>query len=331
MGASDKFVTNLDWNLLRTFVVIVEEGGITAAATRLLRRQPTVSAALGRLEAQIGSRLIERGGGAFRLTAAGRALYRECSEIYGAVSRLGDLAQDATKELTGHVELPVASHVVTPILDQTLAEFHRTYPEVTFEITVDTSRAVQQRVLEKSAPLGICLVSRRIARLDYEMIYREYFGFFCGPSHPLYGRGDLDISDLRGCAGVSFETDSVDDALRPVAVFRRDHGLDHNIVGRSTHLEEVRRLIACGLGIGPLPIHVMRQDIEQGTLWRLPPYDDPPAIDIFVVTNPTSRLTRAESRFLAALKSQIAARPFAERTYGDVRAAGLAPAAATQP
>jgi hypothetical protein len=57
---SDKFVTNLDWNLLRTFVVIVEEGGITAAATRLLRRQPTLSAALGRLESQIGSRLIKR-------------------------------------------------------------------------------------------------------------------------------------------------------------------------------------------------------------------------------------------------------------------------------
>lgn len=331
MSAQDKFVTNLDWNLLRTFVVIVEEGGITAAATRLLRRQPTVSAALGRLEAQIGSRLIERGGGAFRVTAAGRALYRECSEIYGAISRLGELTQDATRELTGHVELPVASHVVTPILDQTLAEFHRAYPEVTFEITVDSSRAVQQRVLEKSAPLGICLVNRPIARLDYEMIYREYFGFFCGPSHPLYGRRDLDIGDLQGWAGVSFETDSMDDALRPVAVFRRDHALDHNIVGRSTHLEEVRRLISCGLGIGPLPIHVVRHDIETGTLWRLPPHEDPPAIDIFVVTNPISRLSRAEDRFLAALKAQIAARSFAERTYGGVQAAGLVPPAVTAP
>jgi len=316
VSSPDKFVTNLDWNLLRTFVVIVEEGGITAAATRLLRRQPTVSAALGRLEARIGSRLIERGGGAFRLTAAGRALYRECSEIYGAVSRLGDLAQAATKELTGNVEVLVASHVVTPILDQTLAGFHRRFPEVTFEISVETSRNVLQRVLEKSAPLGICLVDRRIAKLDYRMIYREYFGFFCGPSHPLYGRRDLDISDLRGFAGVSFETDSMEDALRPVAAFRRDNDLDHNIVGRSTHLEEVRRLISCGLGIGPLPIHVVSRDIENGTLWHLPPYDEPPAIDIFVVTNPASRLTRAENRFLAALTAEIDARPFAERTYG---------------
>jgi len=69
-----KFVTNLDWNLLRTFVVISEEGSITAAANKLLLRQPTVSLALQRLEAQMRTRLIDRGRGAFRLTAVGREL-----------------------------------------------------------------------------------------------------------------------------------------------------------------------------------------------------------------------------------------------------------------
>jgi len=312
---------------LRTFVVIVEEGGITAAATRLLRRQPTVSAALGRLEAQLGSRLIERGGGAFRLTAAGRELHRECLDIYGSVSRLEDLTRAASKTLTGHVTILLASHVVTPLLDKTLTEFHRAYPGVTVEIGVESSRNVTRGVLEKTAPMGICLVNRRHARLDYTLIYREYFGFFCGPPHPLYGRRDLDIDDLRGCAGVSFETDSVEDALRPVAVFRRDHGLDHNIVGHSTHLEEVRRLIFCGLGIGPLPLHVVRPDLDSGALWRLPPYTDPPAVDIFLVANPASRLSRAEAKFLSLLKAEIAANTFADRTYDGVRPTALAPPA----
>jgi len=311
----DKFVTNLDWNLLRTFVVIVEEGGITAASTRLLRRQPTVSAALARLEAHLGNRLIERGGGTFRLTAAGRALYRECTEIYGAVARLGDLTQAATKYLTGHVQILLASYVVTPILDRTLADFHRIYPDVTFEIRVETSREVLSGVMDKTAPLGICLLNRRPARLNVDHIYREYFGFFCGPPHPLYGRKELEIGDLRGLAAVSFDTDSMDDALRPVAIFRRDNELDQNIVGSSSHLEEVRRMIACGLGIGPLPLHVVRQDITAGTLWRLPPYASPPAVDIHLVTNPASRLSRAEAKFISVLKRGIAAASLAERTY----------------
>ena len=46
----DKLGNQLDWNLLRTFMVIVQEGSITAAANRLFLTQPAVSLALaGRL------------------------------------------------------------------------------------------------------------------------------------------------------------------------------------------------------------------------------------------------------------------------------------------
>jgi DNA-binding transcriptional LysR family regulator len=44
----ERFAHNLDWNLLRTFAVVVEEGSITAAASRLLLQQPAVSMALKR-------------------------------------------------------------------------------------------------------------------------------------------------------------------------------------------------------------------------------------------------------------------------------------------
>ena len=57
---SDRLVRELDWNLLRTFIAIVQEGGITAAADRLLLKQPSVSNALKRLETSLGKRLIER-------------------------------------------------------------------------------------------------------------------------------------------------------------------------------------------------------------------------------------------------------------------------------
>lgn len=303
---------------MRTFVVIVEQGGITAAATRLLRRQPTVSAALRRLEMQIGNKLIERGGGTFRLTASGRGLYQECAEIYSNIARLEDLTHAAAKEMTGNIRILLASHVVTPILDKVLMDFHREHPNVSFSIDVESSRDVTQGVLEKTAALGICLLDRRVAKLNYELIYREYFGFFCGPAHPLYGKSNLTIDDLRQCSGVSFETDSMEDALRPVAMFRKTHDLDHNIVGRSANLEEVRRMIVCGLGIGPLPIHVVAQDTDSDTLWRLPPYTDPPAVDIFVVTNPSKRLSKAEAAFIKVLKQQITSETVAERTYSSV-------------
>ncbi|MGL1645734.1 helix-turn-helix domain-containing protein, partial [Vibrio parahaemolyticus] len=45
---AERLAWDLDWNLLRTFMVIVEEQSITAAADRLGLKQPTLSNALRR-------------------------------------------------------------------------------------------------------------------------------------------------------------------------------------------------------------------------------------------------------------------------------------------
>lgn len=310
-----KFVFQLDWNLLRTFLVIAEEQSITLAAHRLLRGQPSVSLALKRLETELGCRLVDRGHGAFRLTAAGRRLYTECSDMFSGVGRLPEAVREAVGEISGEIHILLASHVVTPLLDEQLMALSRDHPKIRFNIRIDTSVRVVQAVRERSASFGICLVNRRFQDVEYDLLYREYFGFYCGPSHPLFGRKNLTMSDLHDYPAVSFDTEDLNDALRPVALLRSKWGLDYDIVGRSSQLEEVRRMIECGLGIGSLPIHVMERDEAAGRLWRLPPYKDPPEVDIFLVTNPAKRLNRAEELMIAQLKRAIEQTPIAERTY----------------
>jgi DNA-binding transcriptional LysR family regulator len=314
--SGERLARELDWNLLRTFMVVVQEGGITAAANRLYLRQPSVSHALKRLESRIGKRLIERGPAHFRVTPAGELLYREAVEIYGNIARVAVLTREIRDEITGHVRISMASHVVSSIFDTALSDFHAECRQATCEIDIATSIEVAHAVLGKSASFGICLVHERLSRLEYEHMYREHFGFFCGPSHPLFGRSDLSMTDLDGHTTVSFRTDRLGDALRPVALLREQHGLEMPIVGHSLNLEEVRRMIVAGLGVGPLPIHVVERDVRDGLLWRLPPYTDPPAIDIYLVWNPRCHLNRAETWFLNTLRQAIASQPLNARTYG---------------
>ncbi|MCR9220530.1 MAG: LysR family transcriptional regulator [Alphaproteobacteria bacterium] len=311
----ERLARNLDWNLLRTFVAIVQEGGITAAANRLLLKQPTVSNALKRLEDRLGKRLVERGPSHFRVTDAGRTLYREALEIQGTIARLSVAVREIEDAVRGQVTVGMASHVVFPPLDEALGRFSRRHPLVRFELNVATSAEVVGWVLEKRASFGLCLVHERHPRLDYTHLFRERFGFFCGPDHPFFGRRDLTTDDLRGEPSVSFGTDQLNDALRPVALVRAQMGLDDTIRATSPHLEEVRRLIVAGVGIGPLPIHVVSRDVRDGLLWQLPPYQEPPAIDIYLVTNPKTRLNRAEEGLIALLRERVEALPIAARTY----------------
>ena len=312
---SGRMVWNLDWNLLRTFLVIVEQGGITAAANALRLKQPTVSNALKRLEAHLSKRLIVRGHSHFEVTPAGHLLYDEAIEIFGSISRLGTLIRDMDEEVSGHVMLAMASHVVCPVLDEVLSQFHQRHRLATLSIDVITSQDAIQAVRQRQASLAICLVHAKQPHLDYLRLFREYFGFYCGPRHRLFGRAELTLADLRGETSVSFKTDRLTDALRPVALVRAQAELDERIVGVSSSLEEVRRMILAGLGIGPLPLHVARKDEQAGLLWRLPPYENPPAIDIHLVTNPQSRLNRAEKSLITMLNDTITTIPFAERDY----------------
>lgn len=314
-NAGDRLTRELDWNLLRTFVAIVQEGGITPAANRLLLKQPTVSNALKRLEDRLQKRLIDRGPGHFQLTDAGEALFQDAVEIHGSISRLTVTIPGMTEAVRGHIRIGMASHVVFPPYDHVLQTFSRAHPSVTYDVSVDTSLKVASMVLEKKASFGIGLVYEQHPKLDYHPLYTQQFGFFCGPEHRFFGRQDLTLEDLAGEPSVSFSTDQLNDALRPVALLRAQIKLDDTIRATSAHLEEVRRLINAGVGIGPLPVHVVERDVAQGLLWRLPPFEAPPKIEIYLVTNPTTRLNRAEAGFLDCLKSHIASLPSTQRHY----------------
>jgi len=325
---------DFDWNLLHTFMVIVEEGSITRAANRLLLRQPSVSNALKRLEDRLGQHLIDRTPGRFELTDQGRVLYRECQHICGAIGRLGHLMTSGQAEVSGHIRLLLASHVVFPPLDSVLARFHAAHPLVTLESEVARSSVVMQSVLSRQASAGICLVAQTHPHLSYRRLFREHFGFFCGPSHRLFGQSGLRVTDLREEPFVSFNTDSPTDALRSIALLKAQRDLSGRTVGTSSNLEEVRRMIVAGLGIGPLPIHVVERDVRDGLLWRLPPYDDgsgqsrPAPVDIFLVTNPRTTLSQAERLFLAMLNEHVDRAPDGVFVYPEPDQEGSAPESA---
>jgi len=92
----DRMMRDLDWNLLRSFVVLAQSKSITEAAHKLRLTQPSVSATLKRLEDRVGKRLIDRKPGHFKLTQAGEVLYREAMDIQGSILRLSTLMREMT-------------------------------------------------------------------------------------------------------------------------------------------------------------------------------------------------------------------------------------------
>ncbi|KZL10931.1 LysR family transcriptional regulator [Pseudovibrio sp. Ad26] len=311
----ERFCRNLDWNLLYTFLIIVEEKGVTKAAKRLLLTQPAITNALKRLENQFDCVLIDRNAGEFSLTKAGQLLYEECLEIYSGVSRIAAVLKDVREDVTGHVSIATATHAESPVIDAAFVRFHKTHPKATLSIKVATSGDVVTQVKRKTASCGIGLTTARQPGLTYEIIYRERFALYCGRLSPLFGRDDIRKEELAHEPYVTFPTDEPGGEMSEFAMARNKLGIEHSPVGRSYHLEELRRLIEIGVGVGPFPVHVARPYVEAKRLWRITDFADLPIYDIALITNSKTRHNAAEAAFIEILRDEIKKVSLEDRSY----------------
>ncbi len=310
-----RFPWNLDWNLLRTFMVVVEQQGISKAAHFLGLKQPTISAALKRLEEHTGRTLIIRKPNEFSLTRSGQVLYTECAKIFGSVSQLPSLLDLAHAELRGHVAIATTSHVISEHFDAFLNRFSNRHPQVTYSFTVSESDEVKTIVSQNRASFGICLLHGPSTPLVSMILYREYFGLFCGKRHSLFDKPEIASEDLQGEPFVAFQTEAEGGPLEVISRLRSHLGLANNRRGSSSSLNEIRRMIMANIGIGALPLHVAQQDVRAGHLRQLPPYDDLPLVNIYLISNPARRQSDAEATFLSACMAELSAIDIVERTY----------------
>ncbi len=171
----DKFARNLDWNLLYTFMVIVQEEGIVTAADRLYVTQPAVSLALKRLEETVGVRLIERGSGKLVMTSAGEALYPEACKVYASISRLPIAFEQAPKSVSGKITISTISKVVSDDFDAVLSEFFKNYPKIELSILVMTAAEIIRGVELGRVTLGVCggIIPDMLTK---QWLLRENFG-----------------------------------------------------------------------------------------------------------------------------------------------------------
>src|SRR4051794_3228612 len=120
----------LDVTRLRVLVAVARHGSMTAAAQALHYAQPSVSHHLQRLEAETGSRLVQRAGRGIRLTEAGRVLAARAEEILGRLDAAEEelAAYDGLRR--GRVRLAAFPSALGTFVPLAAAGFAAAHPEV---------------------------------------------------------------------------------------------------------------------------------------------------------------------------------------------------------
>lgn len=297
LPSAANFSRNVDWNLLKTFHEIAEAGGVSRAGRALKRKQPALSLALKRLEAELGVTLCRRGPRGFELTDEGMLVAETCRSLNSLVRNVPKRLVNLTEDVQGRISIQVISSLVCERFDAAIAQFHARHPKVEILIDITTWDSVAPALLRDEIDIGVAPAQVLRSDLKYDFLFDEIHGAYCGRSHPLCGKRFDRPSALAGEAFVLTGADEPD----ILTAYRRRHGLGVHVAGLSEHLDEAKRLTSLGIGICFLPEAFAAPDVAAGRLWPLLAALEQPSMPVFVITNPRAPSKLARQLLLAEI------------------------------
>jgi DNA-binding transcriptional LysR family regulator len=261
----------LDVTRLRVLVAVARNGSVTRAAAELNYAQPSVSHHLSRLEAETGTKLVQRAGRGIRLTDAGRLLAERASEVIGRLDAAENELAAYAGLRTGRLRLAAFPSALGTLVPAAAGVLRASHPDIDLRLT------------EAEPPEALRML--RAGYVDVALIFRHSDE---GPGPDASGlREDL-VLDEPVYLVTSLAADDLAPAiteLRPEDLVRfagsrwiagcdrcRDHllrqcsaaGFAPKITFTTDDFVAVQALVVAGLGISTLPEMALRASRNPG-------------------------------------------------------------------
>src|ERR1700712_3793300 len=127
----------MDLHELRIFATVAELTSFTHAADQLGLAKGRVSTAVQHLEAQVGTRLLQRTTRSVRLTPDGERFLDRCKELLTEAEQLQAMFQPAASGLTGRLRIDLPNRLARDLVIPRLPEFLAAHPDL--EIGISTT------------------------------------------------------------------------------------------------------------------------------------------------------------------------------------------------
>jgi len=250
---------------LRYLVAIAEAGHMTRAAEALGVSQPALSAAVRKLEDELGVALFDRTGRGVELTEAGRVFVEHASGALRDVEA-GRRAVRALAGLeTGTIRVGGGATAMGYLLPPAVRAVRREHPNLRFYVREAGSEAIAGAILTGELDLGIVTLPIRHPGSGELMTVRtieDELRLITPAGHRLNGKSSFRWADLAGEPVVGFEAGSAVRAVIDAAASA--HGVTLDVVMEVRSIQSIEQMVRAGIGAGFVSRFALGEDAHGG-------------------------------------------------------------------
>lgn len=296
----------MQFTALRYFLETARLGSIRRAAEVLYVAPSAISRQIAQLEQKFGMPLLERHAAGVRLTPAGEVFARHARTTVRDFDRLQAEIDDLQNLRRGVVRIFTVEATVTGLLYNTIAEFAREHPGITYDVQVVGGLRAIAALAAEECDIAISFQPEPQRDVEEVQVLRDPIVAIMHPAHPLASRTKLNLQDL---------------ADHPVALLDDTHAtrrlLDTALASQGVALRTILTVNQISLAVAFArsghamtfaPRHIVGRDVDAGLL-KTALIDYPTLMATrFVLCRHKSRLpTLPAQAFLVALRQQFVA------------------------
>lgn len=262
----------IDWNQLRSFVVVAEEGHITRAAERLNMQQPPLSVRISALEKRLGVQLFRRKARGVDLTEAGRVLLAHARTLLDQHARTLDAVQRAGRGELGRLSIgTVPTAPLHPLMPSSVRKFRERYPGAVVTLEECMRDELLQRLRDEQIDIAFMRSTPKDDEgLAVEILLTEPMVVALPCGHALAKRratSPLAMLDLKDDPFVVFARQQ-GPAFYDLTVAACQHaGFSPTIAQEAPRVTTAMAFVAAGMGLCVVPSS-MRSIALEGVVFR---------------------------------------------------------------
>ena len=186
---------NLDLTILRSFVTVVETGGVTQAAGILNLTQSAVSMQLKRLEELLAVEVLQRAGRKLVITPAGE-------QLLGFAKRMVELNDEVFLRMTdrthvGAIALGVPTDIVFPHIPNVLKRFNAEFPQVKVQLISSFTAALKDEF--RKGEIDIILTTEQGLDAGGETLKEAALRWIGAPQGKAWQQRPLPFASCQSC------------------------------------------------------------------------------------------------------------------------------------